>query len=84
MQRYLILIVLLVVVLTIYGLDRGIYIGTTNFTREGVIFKNCRYLFVTGISEMPSRNGRTDHIPMLRGRRLPDWPDNLYCRLFAE
>jgi len=77
-------VALLIAAFAIYGLDRGIYVGTASFTRDGVIFKNCRYLFVTGISEIPSRNGTTDSIPMLRGRRLPDWPDNLYCRIFAE
>jgi hypothetical protein len=83
MKLYLILTALIVAAATIYGLDRGIYVGTTNFTQEGFVFKNCRYLFVTGVSEIPSRNGRTDN-PALRGRRLPEWPDNLYCRLFAE
>ncbi|HEY1935992.1 MAG TPA: hypothetical protein VGG99_28635 [Acetobacteraceae bacterium] len=75
---------LFVVAIAVYGLDHGIYIGTESFIREGIIFKNCRYLFVTGVSEIPSRNGRDDNNPMLRGKRLPDWPDNLYCRLFAE
>lgn len=84
MKRHLILVVLLGVALAIYGIDHGIYIGTTTFTQEGIISKNCRYLFVTGVSEIPSRNGRTDNIPMMRGRRLQDWPDNLYCRFFAE
>jgi hypothetical protein len=68
----------------IYGLDHGVYVGSTSFMRDGIIYKNCRYLFVTGVSEIPSRDGRNDNIPVLRGRRLPDWPDNLYCRFFAE
>jgi hypothetical protein len=84
MKQHLILAVILGVALAIYGIDRGIYIGTTSFTNEGIIFKKCRYLFVTGVSEIPSRNGVTDNVPMMRGRRLPDWPDNLYCRFFAE
>jgi hypothetical protein len=84
MKRYVMVTALFVVALAIYTLDRGIYIGTTNFTREGTVYKNCRYLFVTGVSEIPSRNGNPNNGGMPRGMRLPEWPDNLYCRFFAE
>jgi hypothetical protein len=80
---YVILAVIFVAALTIYGLDRGVYIGSSSFANQGIIYKKCRYLFITGISEIGAHGGLLDQFGS-RGARLADWPDNLYCRFFAE
>jgi hypothetical protein len=68
----------------VYGLDRGIYIGSTSFVYEGLLHKNCRYLFVTGISELPAHGGPLETGIAFRGVQLAKEPDNLYCRFFGE
>ncbi|HLF58555.1 MAG TPA: hypothetical protein VI732_02895 [Alphaproteobacteria bacterium] len=84
MKKYFAVAFLLVVVLAIYGLDHGIFVGTTLYRagpppccpEEGdLITKKCRYLFVTGISEIVAHDGQTysNHPPY-----------NGYCPLFAE
>jgi hypothetical protein len=80
----------------IYGIDRGIYIGTTGRATAAqlalgtvanpevhdytVFHKNCRYL-VTGIVELPARGGLYERMP---GQRFDQDPDTLCCRFFGE
>ncbi len=83
-KKHLILPALILLAGAIYGLDRGIYIGTKSFVKEGFLVKRCRYLFVTGISEVPARGAPPiGNLPAL-GMQLADHPDQLYCRVFAE
>jgi len=81
----------------VYGIDRGIYIGSTTTIKNSsypvgqgvnaetrtysVIFKNCRYLFISGIIEMPALGGHSTNMP---GQRFDEDPDTLHCRIFAE
>jgi hypothetical protein len=82
-ERYVMLASLLVVIFaTVYGLDRGVYLGSTTNTAEGLVERNCRYLRLTGISELPADGGLAD--PWMPGTRLANAPDNLTCRLFAK
>lgn len=55
----LVSIALVVFSLTIYALDRGIFIGTAVRVTEipFSIHKRCRYLFVTGAAEFDAANG---------------------------
>jgi hypothetical protein len=75
---------LLVTAFAAYGVDRGIYVGSTDYLLEEVwIIKECRYLFVTGVSEIPARGGIFEGTP-LRGQRKANETDRLYCRLFGD
>jgi hypothetical protein len=67
-----------------YGLDRGIFIGSTGFISEGLLHKSCRYLFVTGIAELPAHGGPLDTGTAYRGTQLAKDPVSLYCRFFGE
>jgi len=89
MKRYLLIVLLLIATLAIYALDHGIYIGSTTTTQINngsghspytVIQKNCRYLFVTGITEFPAWGGSSN----LRGQQFANEPDSLYCRIFRD
>lgn len=72
-------------ILTVYGLDHGILVGAYDQTIEKVVHKNCRYLFLTGVSEAPALGGPLEQGPRdLRGQRLPEQRDDLYCRLFRD
>lgn len=83
-KKHLIVPALIVLAGAIYSLDRGIYIGTKSFVNEGLLIKRCRYLFITGISEVPARGAPPiGNLPKL-GVQLADQPDQLYCRVFAE
>ena len=80
-----------------YALDRGIYVGSErNLMGYGsdsggnldYIQKRCRYLFVTGVSEIDAHDGKVA-APRARSDQtaLEDAlkkPDNGYCRLFGE
>jgi hypothetical protein len=95
MTRYLVAAFLLVVALAGYGLNRGIFVGSERYVRGAeccphadFIQKRCRYLFVTGISEIDARDGRiiapgarTDAAALTAAL---EHPDNGYCRLFGE
>lgn len=67
MKRYLVVLIpLCVVALITYGLDRGIYVGSFDALYSApccpdtaYFQKRCRYLFVTGISEIDAHDGRT-------------------------
>jgi hypothetical protein len=87
-QRYVLVSVIIAIVSAfasiLYGLDRGIYIGSTSFVDGGLLYKKCKYLFVTGISELPSHGGPLETGIAFRGVQPTKEPDNLYCRLFAE
>jgi hypothetical protein len=83
MKRYLILAPIAVVA-AIYALNRGIFVGSINYPMGGdVVLKKCRYLFVTGISEIPARGSHLDRDPSMRGIGLTT-NDNLYCHLFGD
>lgn len=64
MTRYVMIILLAIVILAMYGLNRGIYVGSQRYVSgapccpgDDEIQKRCRYLFVTGISEIDARDG---------------------------
>lgn len=87
MKLYLAATFLLIVAATIYSLDRGIYIGSVSTVSENILRKNCRYWFVTGITEIPAHGGMADRVPdggFPRGLQLADESDKLYCRFFGE
>jgi hypothetical protein len=79
-----------------YSLDRGIYIGSTttaNTHTERAIgggektvtitHKTCRYLFITGIAELPALGGADGYaIDEIPPRPLPT-ASSLHCRLVA-
>ena len=71
----------------VYWLDRGIYLGSTSYVVQGILYKNCKYLFVTGISELPAHGGPLENVQggrMFSGRQNANERDNLYCRLIAD
>jgi hypothetical protein len=71
----------------VYAIDRGIYIGSSKIVSDGLLHKNCRYLFITGITEIPAHGGVANLVPsgqFPRGVQLADGSDNLYCRVFGE
>jgi len=86
---------LLIITLGAYALDRGIYVGSKRYVSGAdccpdldTIQKRCRYLFVTGISEINARDGQVD-APRARTDKAAqlaalEKPDNGYCRLFGE
>ena len=92
MKRYWIVALLFVIAPAIYGLDRGIYVGSVSYYLEPdkprspgeVIIKHCRYLFITGISEIPAHGGVFDQAPALRGMQSENNANQLYCRFFGE
>jgi hypothetical protein len=70
MKRYLILAPIAVIA-AIYALNRGIFIGSISYPiGADVVQKKCRYLFVTGVSEIPARGSNLDQVPSMRGFRL--------------
>src|ERR1700733_572115 len=90
-----------VAAITVYALDSGIYVGSNFYVRgatccpeQDEVIKYCRYLFITGTSEIPAGNGiRT--IPGERKRNeamaagipqgpRPEPPDQGYCRIFGS
>ena len=88
MKRYFVIAFLVLIALAIYGLDRGVYIGSSSYTwldtrpeGGGLVFKKCRYLFVTGISELPAHGSS---VPSMPGVQQLKEPDKLYCRFFGE
>jgi hypothetical protein len=95
MTRYLVAAFLFVVVLAIYGLNRGIFVGsaryvygTKGYPESDTIKKRCRYLFVTGVSEIDARDGEVsapsagrDQSAFLDAIKKPE---NGYCPLFGE
>ena len=64
----------------IYAIDHGVYVGSVMYQtspRSGALRFNimrCRYLFITGVSEIDAADGQAI---------APDKPDG-HCRLFAE
>jgi len=86
----------------LYALDSGVYVGPNFYVRgatccpeQDEIVKYCRYLFVTGISEIPAGNG-TRTVPGERKRNedlaagiKSEWqpaapPDQGYCRIIGS
>jgi hypothetical protein len=89
-KRHLIVAIPRMIAVAIYGLNRGIFVGSVdNVIGEELFRKKCRYLFITGVSEIPARGSVFDGIdvPYVRGMRgihSADGPDNLYCRVFGD
>jgi hypothetical protein len=97
-QRYSLVNVISTVVIAfgtiagiVYALDRGIYVGSTSyilpagsFGKEDYVLKQCRYLFVTGLSEKTAHGGEFDVVPNMGGRQPVKNADRLYCRVFGE
>lgn len=99
-QRYSLVNVISAVVVALgtiagilYALDRGIYVGSSSqilpagsFGKEDYVLKECRYLFVTGITEKPAHGGEFDFVPIptYQGRQPINNASRLYCRFFGE
>jgi hypothetical protein len=78
-----------------FALDRGIYVGSKLYVAGAdccpdldYLQKRCRYLFITGISEIDAHDGT---IPAPRAKTDIEAfsaaikkPENSYCRLFGE
>ena len=84
-------VTLAVLLVFTYGLNRGIYVGKRSYIdgetlRDGshLIRETCRYLFITGVSELPAKGNALEQYPMFRGVRFSNQADNLYCRVFAN
>lgn len=84
LKSKVVLPLLIVPAAAVYGLDRGIYIGSTSFVNGGLFVKRCRYLFVTGVSEVPAHGGASMGLTTVPGVQLVQNADALYCRVFAE
>lgn len=98
MKRYWIALALFLAGLAIYGLDRGIYVGsatTSSASRYSVgqgvnaeehtytvVSKYCRYLFITGVVELPAPGGLGS--AGMPGQRFDSDPDTLHCRIFSK
>jgi hypothetical protein len=90
-QRYSLVNVISTVVIAfgtiagiLYALDRGIYVGSTSHMVQGLIYMDCRHLFITGISESPAHGGSLEQVPQFRGAQSPNESPKLYCRFFGE
>jgi hypothetical protein len=84
-----------IIAMAAYALDRGIYVGNVRYTYGAdccpdldKIHKRCRYLFVTGVSEIdargdmtPAPHARSDTAALEAALKKPD---NQYCRLFGH
>jgi hypothetical protein len=92
---YLFITLLFIVALGVYGLNRGMFVGSERYVFSAeccpdldTIRKRCRYLFVTGISEIDARDGEvsapranTDRTAFKDALKKPE---NGYCPLFGE
>ncbi|MGO8868844.1 MAG: hypothetical protein ACLQME_20335 [Alphaproteobacteria bacterium] len=71
-----------VLALVAYALDHGIFIGSTeqnvNQPPAYLVYKTCRYLFITGIADKPALGGDGAGY-VWRGHEA-----ELYCRVLAE
>ena len=68
-------------------LNHGIFVGSqSGVNAGGFLYKTCKYLFVSGIAELPARGGLAAVVPNApRGIELGDrGGQTLYCRLRAE
>jgi hypothetical protein len=81
MRFYILGAVFFVVGFLIYGLDHGVYLGTVYYELKDQsgsdVMKKCRYLFVSGISEVNSRGAQW--VDLKPGVKIPG-----YCPLFWE
>jgi hypothetical protein len=95
MKLYLVVALLSVAIFALYGLDRGIYIGSKRYAVGSLhypdgdyIQKRCRYVFVTGIAEIDAHGGQVPAPGIYADDAAFDdalkKPDNGYCRLFGE
>ena len=95
MKICILITALFIVAFAAYGIDHGIYVGFRRYAAGAdccsdleYIQKRCRYLFVTGISEIDAQDGRVS-APRARNSQAALEtallePDNGYCRLFAQ
>lgn len=74
-MRYFVVGVVLLC-LSVYGLNRGIFVGSENIIMGApccpnldVIQKECRYLFVTGISAIPAKQGQMSIADLLKNSK---------------
>jgi len=78
-----------------YALDRGIYVGSKTYIGGAdccpdldFLQKRCRYLFITGISEINAHDGLTQapraRIDLASFNAASKKPNNGYCRLFGD
>lgn len=85
MKKYVVGISILCLLLAaVYGIDHGVFVGTNvhiwgpppALPEEGnLVVKTCRYLFITGVTEIPAHDGiSTDAKAPYRG----------YCPLLAN
>lgn len=79
----------LVILALMFVLDHGLFVGSVKSEiSPGVVQKRCQYLFITGVTELPAHGSAVELLPagsgIPPGVMLPNMPDNLYCRLFAD
>jgi hypothetical protein len=86
MTRFLFVTFLFAAILAIYGINRGVFVGSKRYVASAeccpdldTIQKRCRYLFVTGVSEIDARDGvvsapraNTDQAAFLEAIKKPD------------
>ena len=94
MRFYLMIGASLAIAFGVYALDRGIYIGISDYwfgpapccPNEGdSVLRKCRYLFVTGISEIAAHDGLTTGIGSSSrvAYSTPSTSPKGYCSLFG-
>ena len=97
MKPTIVLAAAAVLVTVAYGLDHGIFVGTKRYvlgpapccpSENVTLIKRCRYLFVTGVSEIDAEDGRVSApSPVTDAAAYRDAlskPENGYCRLFGK
>jgi len=95
MRRLLLIGGLVLIAFGIYALDRGIYVGTSDYWFDPApccpdegrsVLRKCRYLFVTGIAEITAHDGLTTGIGSRYGSSAyatPNTGPRGYCSLFG-
>jgi hypothetical protein len=69
----------------VYGVNHGVYVGSHEAENDGMQYKFCRHLFITGIAQSPAEGATEERIRITGpGTQLSDRPDGLYCRLFKD
>lgn len=67
----------LVVGAAAYGLNRGVFLGSSTWREGGMIHRSCRYLFVTGVSDLAAHGGTFGRLPAAIAywgtEQLPPW-----------
>jgi len=75
-----------IALVAIFILDRGVYVGSREGVNQGGFrFKACKYLFITGVAELPAAGGLNATMPQYpKGIQFSAEPESLYCRFVAR